>query len=75
MKPEHAAVSLNAAKGVLLEHMPDKAHSMTRRELFERAGVVTPNTGHQALKALLGNGQIQRTDRGGTPEPYRYLAA
>lgn len=31
IKPEPAAVSLNAANEALLKRMPDKAHGMTRR--------------------------------------------
>ena len=73
IKPEHAAVSLNAAKEALLEHMPDKAHAMTQTELFEKAGVITRTTGEKALKALLAENKIQRIGAGGVREPYRYF--
>ena len=73
IKPEHAAVSLNAAKEALLANMPDKAHAMTQTELFEKAGVITRTTGEKALKALLASGQIQRIGAGGVREPYRYF--
>ena len=59
IKPEPAAVSLNVAKEALLMRMPDKAHAMTRAELFKKAGVITNTTGRKALRALLAENEIQ----------------
>lgn len=73
IKPEHAAVSLKAAKEALLKHMPDKAHAMTQVELLEKAGVITRTTGEKALKALLAEKKIQRIGAGGVREPYHYF--
>ena len=73
IKPEHTAVSLNAAREALLKHMLDKAHSMTQTELFEKAGIITRTTGEKTLKALLAGRQIQRIGAGGVREPYRYF--
>lgn len=73
VKPEHAAVSLGAAKEALLKIMPDRKHAMTQTELFKKARVITKTTGQKALDALLHERQIQRIGNGGPLEPYRYF--
>lgn len=48
VKPEHAAVSLNAAIEALARIMPlRKADAMTQAELFDKAGVITKTTGQK----------------------------
>lgn len=74
IKPEHAAVSLQAAKeALLLRLMPDKAHDMTQAELFEKAGGISNTTGQKALRTLLAENKIQHIGAGGVREPYRYF--
>src|SRR5215470_9381446 len=76
IKPEHAAVSLNAAIEALARIMPrQKSEAMTQAELFEHGGVITPTTGRKALKRFLDAGTIERTGRGVNGNPYRYWLA
>jgi hypothetical protein len=76
IKPEHAAVSLNAAVEALLRNMPRfKADALTQTTLFEKAGVVTKTTGQRALAKLLSTGEIQRIGKGVNGNPFRYFAA
>ena len=61
---------LNAARGALLKHKPDKAHAMRQTELFKVAGIITKATAQRALKQLLETTRIQRIE----DSPYRYFA-
>lgn len=72
VKPESAAVSLKAAKEALLNCVPERGHSITQAELFEKAGVITKTIGRRALAQLLSAKQVQRVGKGGMREPYRY---
>jgi hypothetical protein len=73
--PEHAAVSLNAAKEALLKHMPDsEASAMTQTELFDVASIPTSRTGQRALEKLLSAGLIQRIGGGCRGNRFRYFA-
>ena len=73
VKPEHAAVSLNAAIEALARIMPrKKADAMTQAELFEKAGIITKTTGQKALAELLAAGMVERFGKGGPRDAYRY---
>ena len=73
VKPEHAAVSLNAAIEALARIMPrEKSEAMTQAELFEKAGIVTKTTGQKALAELLAAGTLERIGKGGPRDLYRY---
>jgi len=73
VKPEHAAVSFNAAIEALAKIMPrSRADAMTQTELFEKAGVISKTTGGRALAEILEAGAIERIGAGGIREPYRY---
>jgi hypothetical protein len=75
ISPEHAAVSLNAAKDALLKVMPkSKASALPMMELFEAAVVPSRTTGQKALRALLSEGKIQRAGKGGLRDVFRYFA-
>jgi len=74
IRPESAAVSLNAAVEALQKIMPrSKADALTQAELFEKAGVITNTTGRKALAKLLSAGEIQRTGKGIKASPFRYF--
>ena len=49
-----------------------KSEAMTQAELFEKAGIVTANTGQRALAELLAAGTIERSGKGGSRDLYRY---
>ena len=68
------AASLNAAKKALLVAMPEKAHAMTQKALFEKAGVITKTTGQRALGEWLVERKILRTGKGAPRDLYRYFA-
>lgn len=61
-------------QGALLVAMPEKAHAMTQKALFEKAGVITKTTGQRALGELLVEGKILRTGKGAPRDLYRCFA-
>ena len=72
--PESAAVTLMAARKVLLELMPRfRAEEMTQDELREKALVPSKATLQNALKALLSEERIERIGKGVHGNPYRYF--
>lgn len=54
--------------------MPEKAHAMTQKAPFEKAGVITKTTGQRALGELLVEGKILRTGKGAPRDLYCYFA-
>ena len=73
ISPDSAAVSLNAAVEALQKIMPhSQAEAMTQKDLFEKAGVITLETGRKALKRLLAEDKIERIGRGIKGDLFRY---
>lgn len=72
--PESAAVSLNAAKESLLEHMPDsEVRALPTAALFKAAMIPSRTTGQDAIRELLSEGKIQRTGDGSMRDVFRYF--
>lgn len=74
IKPEHAAVSVNAAKEALLRVMPDsKDKAMGPADLFRAAMIPSRTTGDKALRELLEPGKIQRIGKARKGHSFRYF--
>lgn len=67
-----AAVAVKQAKEKILDSAPQlESEAIAERELLSRAEVKR-SSGQEALRILLGTGEIQRTGDGKKGSPYRY---
>jgi hypothetical protein len=74
IKPENAAISLNAVTEALLKVMPKtESEAMRQDELFQKAGVVTKTTGQKALKKLLAEKRIRSVEHFRHGKRFRYF--
>ncbi|HKN77122.1 MAG TPA: hypothetical protein VJW94_18235 [Candidatus Acidoferrum sp.] len=72
--PESAAITLNAVKNALMEHMPiRKSSALQASALFDVAAIASISTGKKALLELFTAGKIQRFGGGNCGSPYRYF--
>jgi hypothetical protein len=72
--PESAAITLDAVKNALMEHMPKtKSSALQASKLFDVAAIPSISTGQKALLELFSAGKIQRFGEGNCGSPFRYF--